>query len=87
VHDLLVTHFKAAATAPAAQEVLWATCRFTFLPADRLVTLAERPNVPARWLALACAQRAAAASGGAPPARATMSEDSARLRPRDFYIS
>ena len=90
VHDLLLTHFKAAKSDATSQESLWATCRFTFLPPDRLVALAERPNVPARWLALACAQRAAASgSGGAQqpvvaPAK-TGAAEAARLKPRDFY--
>ena len=89
VHDLLIAHFKHAKTPPAAQEALWATCRFTFLPADRLVQLSERPNVPARWLALACAQRAAAASGSGSVPLATQGEaaaaQTARLKARDFY--
>ena len=76
---------KAAATPAASQEALWATCRFSFLPADRLVALSERPNVPARWLALACAQRAAAASGGTTPAPNASPADAIRLTPRDFY--
>jgi len=85
VHDLLLAHFKAAKTPAAAQEALWATCRFSFLPPDRLVALSERPHVPARWLALACAQRASAASGGAPLASAREGPEAARLKPRDFY--
>ena len=86
VHDLLLTHFKASGANATVQEALWATCRFSFLPADRLVALAERPNVPARWLALACAQRAAA-SGGAPVAPPTTGgpEVAARLQARECY--
>ena len=68
------------------QEALWATCRFTYLPADRLVTLSELPNVPPRWLALACAQRAAALGGAKPPPPGSLSpSEQARLKPRAFY--
>ena len=64
------------------------TCRFSFLPPDRLVSLSQRPNVPARWLALACAQQAAKASGGVAPgaaAGAMAPEEARRLKPRSFY--
>ena len=85
MHDLLIAHFKGSKAPPAAQEALWSTCRFSFLPADRLVALAERPNVPARWLALACAQRAAAASGGASVALPAEAAEAARLKKRAYY--
>ena len=56
VHDFLVKHIEASKAAPAVQESLWSTCRFSYLDAERLVKLAEVKHVPPRWLALACAQ-------------------------------
>ena len=86
VYDLIRHHFAATDASPAVQEALWATCRFTYLPADRLVTLSELPNVPPRWLALACAQRAAALGGAKPPPPGSLSpSEQARLKPRSFY--
>lgn len=86
VHDLIrfyINHTKAPA---ANQEALWASCRFTYLPADRLVSLSETPHVPPRWLALACAQRAAALGGTKAPTTASATAvETARLTPRDFY--
>ena len=83
VHDFLLAHLKAAPQSAAVQEGLWATCRFSFLGAAQLVALAERPNVPARWLALACAQRSA--DGSKVGLSAASGADAARLKPRDFY--
>jgi hypothetical protein len=88
VHDLLLTHFAASKATPAAQEALWSVVRFSYLPADRLVSLSERPNVPPRWLALACAQRAAATAGAATLPTATAgvpNELRHRLKPRACY--
>ena len=87
VHDLLVEHFKAAETSPEDQEALWAACRFAFLSPEVLVGLAQAPNVPPKWLALACAQRAAGAAGTeAPKPPAGVDDGEAqRLKPRSFY--
>ena len=86
MYDLVRHHFELTAATPPRQEALWATCRFTYLPADRLVTLSELPNVPPRWLALACAQRAAALGGAkAPPPGSLTPAELARLKPRAFY--
>lgn len=86
VYDLIRHHFAATDASATTQEMLWATCRFTYLPADRLVTLSELPNVPPRWLALACAQRAAALGGAkTPPPSGLSASEQARLKPRSFY--
>ena len=103
VHDLIVSYLASKPnTPPATQETLWSTCRFTYLDAARLVSLAERPNVPPRWLALACAQRAATEGGGGGSAAAPTSLSAAlgaaagptgsgveagRLKPRHYYYA
>ena len=86
MHELLVHYLNVTELSPTAQEMLWPTCRFSYLPAAKLVSLADQPNVPTRWLALACAQRAAASdpASSKPPAGASTAE-AARLTPRDFY--
>ena len=83
VHDFLLKHFAASKPSAEVQASLWATCRFSYLQADRLVKLSEVPNVPPRWLALACAQKAA--PGAAPPTTGMKPEELARLKPRDTY--
>jgi hypothetical protein len=86
VHDLLLKHFSAQNTPPATQAALWATCRFSYLPSDQLVELSEIPNVPPKWLALACAQRAASTAGtDGPSTSGTKPEESQRLKPRAYY--
>ena len=86
VHDLLLKHFSAQNTPPATQAALWATCRFSYLPSDQLVELSEIPNVPPKWLALACAQRAASTAGTDGPSTSGMKpEESQRLKPRAHY--
>jgi hypothetical protein len=68
------------------QHALWSTCRFSYLPADHLVSISEIPNVPTRWLALACAQRAAAlGSAKSPPTDGMSAREAGRLKPRQCY--
>lgn len=86
VHDLLLKHFEVQKTPAAAQTALWATCRFSYLPSEQLVELSEIPHVPPKWLALACAQRAAATAGTEGPKTSGMKpEEASRLKPRAYY--
>jgi len=88
VHDLLQTHFAIQNAPPAAQQSLWATCRFAYLPPKELVALSEAANVPPKWLALACAQRAAATAGTPGPKTTGLEAGEAeRLKPRAFYCN
>ena len=86
VHDLLLTHFAAQKTADDVQQALWSVCRFAYLPPKELVALSEVANVPPKWLALACAQRAAATAGTSGPKTSGLEAgQAARLKPRQFY--
>ena len=90
VYDLIRHHIITVNPSADVQQAIWATCRFTPLPADRLITLAELPNVPPRWLALACAQRAATVASGSSTdgmaAENSLSKaELGRLQPREFY--
>ena len=84
VHDFLLTHFAYTKASAEKQQALWATCRFSYLPPEQLVDLAERPHVPPKWLALACAQNAAGGGGGG-GSSGVVGPEAARLRPRDHY--
>jgi len=85
IYDLICHHIATTKASAAAQEALWATCRFTYLPTEQMVKIAELPHVPPRWLALACAQRAAGPGGSG--AAAGNEKEAARLQPRSYYSS
>lgn len=86
VYDLIAHHITVTKANDAAQQALWSTCRFSFLDAERCVKLAENPNVPPRWIALALATRGATAPVQAAAAAVGTPAQAVRLQPREFYV-
>ena len=86
VYDLIAHHITATKANDAAQQALWSKCRFSFLDAERCVKLAENPNVPPRWIALALATRGATAPVQAAAAAVGTPAQAVRLQPREFYV-